>query len=128
MCTLCGKPFATTLCQFFDQSFISLTLSCPPQMARFILALVALLAVASSAEAAMSAQQVVNNIKNITTQSQALQVPAQTISIINGPLIVVGQGPFTVLLVGFTNIVSTATSAMVRHLSDMSVLLIARGD
>ncbi len=38
--------------------------------------------------------QVVSNIRTLTTKSQALQAPAQSITIINGPLIVIGQGPF----------------------------------
>jgi hypothetical protein len=40
--------------------------------------------------------QVVSNIKMITQKSQALQAPAQSISLINGPLILIGQGPFPV--------------------------------
>jgi hypothetical protein len=32
----------------------------------------------------------------ITQKSQALQAPAQSISLINGPLILIGQGPFPV--------------------------------
>jgi hypothetical protein len=40
--------------------------------------------------------QVVQNIQLITQKSQALQRPAQSISIVNGPLILIGQGPFPV--------------------------------
>jgi hypothetical protein len=40
--------------------------------------------------------QVVSNIKMITQKSQALQAPAQSITVINGPLIIIGQGPFPV--------------------------------
>jgi hypothetical protein len=32
----------------------------------------------------------------ITQKSQALQAPAQSITVINGPLIIIGQGPFPV--------------------------------
>ncbi len=40
--------------------------------------------------------QVVDNIRMLTQKSQALQAPAQSINIINGPLILIGQGPFPV--------------------------------
>ncbi|KAL7780447.1 hypothetical protein CFE70_010470, partial [Pyrenophora teres f. teres 0-1] len=44
--------------------------------------------------------------------SLKLQVPAQKISIVNGPLILIGQGPFPELIVGFADIVSKATLAI----------------
>lgn len=56
--------------------------------------------------------QVVSNIRMVTQKSQALQAPAQSITIINGPLIVIGQGPFPQIIAGFTDIVSTATTAI----------------
>ena len=56
--------------------------------------------------------QVVSNIRMVTQKSQALQAPAQSITIINGPLIVIGQGPFPQIITGFTDIVSTATTAI----------------
>jgi hypothetical protein len=75
--------------------------------------------------------QVVDNIRALTQKSQALQGPAQSISIINGPLILIGQGPFPVsetqlksdsshskltasqtIIAGFTDIVTTATVAI----------------
>ncbi len=40
--------------------------------------------------------QVVQNIQLITQKSQALQAPAQSINILNGPLILIGLGPFPV--------------------------------
>lgn len=46
--------------------------------------------------AAVTPQQVVGNIQALTTKSQALQAPAQSITIINGPLIIIGLGPFPV--------------------------------
>ncbi|KAH6685307.1 UVI-1 protein [Plectosphaerella plurivora] len=73
---------------------------------------VAALAVCSTALGQMTPSQVVDNIKSLTTKSQALQAPAQSISIINGPLIVVGLGPFPPLILGFTDIVTTATTAI----------------
>lgn len=56
--------------------------------------------------------QVVQNINIITQKSQALQAPAQSITIINGPLIIVGQGPFPQIIRGFADIVSTATTSL----------------
>lgn len=58
---------------------------------------VAALAVCSSTVfGQITPAQVVNNIRALTAKSQALQAPAQSINIINGPLIVVGLGPFPV--------------------------------
>jgi hypothetical protein len=51
---------------------------------------------ASVSTAVLTAPDVIVNINALTTKSQALQSPAQSISIINGPLIVIGQGPFPV--------------------------------
>ena len=62
--------------------------------------------------AAITPAQVVDNIKMVTQKSQALQAPAQSITIINGPLIVVGLGPFPPIIAGFTDIVSTVTTAI----------------
>jgi len=45
---------------------------------------------------ALTAQEIVSNVNALTTKSQALQAPAQSINIINGPLILIGQGPFPV--------------------------------
>lgn len=58
--------------------------------------IVAIIALAVPVIAQTTPAQVVDNIKLITQKSQALQGPAQSISIINGPLIVVGLGPFPV--------------------------------
>ena len=73
---------------------------------------VAALAVCSSAVAQLTPQQAVDNIRSLTTKSQALQAPAQSITIINGPLIVVGLGPFPPLIAGFVDLVATATTAI----------------
>ncbi|KAF4835729.1 hypothetical protein CGCTS75_v002219 [Colletotrichum tropicale] len=56
--------------------------------------------------------QVVSNINMITQKSQALQTPAQSITVVNGPLIIVGQGPFPEIIRGFVDIVSTATTSL----------------
>ncbi|KAH7041604.1 UVI-1 protein [Microdochium trichocladiopsis] len=75
-------------------------------------AVAALAACSDAVQAALTPAQMVSNIQVITQKSMALQGPAQQISIINGPLIVIGQGPFPALIVGFTDIVSTATTAI----------------
>jgi hypothetical protein len=56
----------------------------------------AFVALAVPAIAATTPAQVVENIKLITQKSQALQAPAQSISIVNGPLLIIGQGPLPV--------------------------------
>ncbi|KAI0407190.1 hypothetical protein F4802DRAFT_595416 [Xylaria palmicola] len=67
-------------------------------------------AMAATAMAAATPQQIADGIKSITQKSQALQAPAQSITILNAPLIIIGQGPFPQLITGFTDIVSTAAA------------------
>jgi hypothetical protein len=55
--------------------------------------------------------QVVDSIKQITQKSQALQEPAQTISIVNGPLLMVGQGPYPPIIHGLSDIVNTTQTS-----------------
>lgn len=59
-----------------------------------MLVALALLGCLAASNAALTPAQVVNNIKMLTQKSQALQGPANSITIVNGPLIVIGQGPF----------------------------------
>jgi hypothetical protein len=70
------------------------------------------MAMAVPVVAQLTPAQVVSNINMITQKSQALQAPAQSITIINGPLIIIGQGPFPQIITGFVDIVSTATTAI----------------
>lgn len=81
-------------------------------MVSFHKILIATLAVIAPITAQTTPAQVVSNIRMLTQKSQALQAPAQSITIINGPLIVIGQGPFPPIIAGFTDIVSTATTAL----------------
>ncbi|KAI2633414.1 hypothetical protein GGS21DRAFT_134270 [Xylaria nigripes] len=67
------------------------------------------LTMAASAMAAATPQQIADGIKSITQKSLALETPAQSITIVNAPLIVIGQGPFPTIIAGFTDIVSTAS-------------------
>jgi hypothetical protein len=60
-------------------------------------------------------KQIVDNLKSHTEKSQKLQAPAQSITIINGPLLIVGQGPFPQIIKGLTDLVETGT----QHISQM---------
>lgn len=62
--------------------------------------------------------QVVSYIQDLTQKSQALQDPANSISTINGPLLVVGQGPYPEIIKGLTDIVSSSTTT-ISHMRDM---------
>jgi len=57
---------------------------------------VAGLALCTSAIAQLTAPEVVRNIRTLTMKSQDLQAPANSINLVNTPLIIVGQGPFPV--------------------------------
>lgn len=46
--------------------------------------------------AALSPTQLTDGLKKLTTMAQDLQAPAQAITIVNAPLIIIGQGPFPV--------------------------------
>lgn len=59
--------------------------------------------------AAITPQEITSNLRTLTVKSQDLQRPAQSITIINGPLIVIGQGPFPVIITGFADIITLAT-------------------
>jgi len=64
---------------------------------------------AATAMGALTPSQLADGLKKVTQQSQDLQAPAQSITIVNAPLIIIGQGPFPTLIKGFTEIVTTAT-------------------
>jgi hypothetical protein len=72
----------------------------------------AAVALSAPVAAVLTPAQIVSNIQMLTSKSQALQAPAQSITIINGPLIVIGQGPFPQIIRGFADIVSTASTAI----------------
>ncbi|KAF7528766.1 hypothetical protein G7054_g10077 [Neopestalotiopsis clavispora] len=71
---------------------------------------VAALGLSNIVAAALTPAQIVDNINIITAKSQALQVPATSITLTNGPLIVVGLGPFPPIIAGFADIVRVVTS------------------
>ena len=88
------------------------------------------LAITSVAIAAVTPQQAVENIRALTTKSQALQAPAQSITLVDGALLPVGLGLYPVstivsekhkaqgganraqqIITGFVDIVSTAIAS-----------------
>ncbi|KAK3896605.1 hypothetical protein C8A05DRAFT_48406 [Staphylotrichum tortipilum] len=69
--------------------------------------------------AAASPAQIADAIESITKQSEALQAPAQSITILNAPLIAIGQGPFPALIAGFSDIISAFTT-LTAQLNDAS--------
>jgi hypothetical protein len=60
-------------------------------------------------------KQIVDNLNSLTEKSQKLQAPAQSITIINGPTIIIGQGPFPQIIKGLVDFVETGT----QHISQM---------
>ncbi|KAL2061496.1 hypothetical protein VTL71DRAFT_6873 [Oculimacula yallundae] len=76
--------------------------------------IVAMIALTVPVIAQTTPAQVVDNIKLLTQKSQALQGPAQSVTLLNGPLVIIGLGPFPKLIVGFTDIVTTTTVALVQ--------------
>lgn len=62
------------------------------------------------AENKASPADIVKAIKSLTAKTQALGAPATTITLVNGPLLIVGQGPFPYIIRGFSDIVNEGTS------------------
>ncbi|KAL2194704.1 UVI-1 [Corynascus similis CBS 632.67] len=60
--------------------------------------------------AAVTPQQIADSLKSITKQARELQAPAQSITNVNAPLIIIRQGPLPPLIKGFEEIVSTANA------------------
>ena len=67
------------------------------------------------------ATQIVTTIKDLTKRSQDLQAPAQSINLLNGPLIIIGQGPFPHIIKALEGIVSTATAELAQMQSRPAV-------
>ncbi|KAJ3039665.1 hypothetical protein HDV00_012009 [Rhizophlyctis rosea] len=74
-----------------------------------------LLTFLTAAFAALTPQQIADNWKIITSKSQALQAPAQSITIINAPLIVIGQGPFPTIIAGYTELINIGSTAIAQE-------------
>ncbi|KFZ01123.1 hypothetical protein V501_10193 [Pseudogymnoascus sp. VKM F-4519 (FW-2642)] len=61
------------------------------------------LAATTVVTAATTPQQVVECFRALTHNAKSLERTAQSISVINAPLIVIGQGPFAVIISGFSD-------------------------
>ncbi|EGX45401.1 hypothetical protein AOL_s00170g108 [Orbilia oligospora ATCC 24927] len=81
----------------------------------------ALALLAAPSIAALTPAQMVGNIEMLTTKSKALQNPANSITLVNGPLIVIGLGPFPQIIAGFTEIV-TITSTAITQMQGSAVI------
>ncbi|KAF2819630.1 hypothetical protein CC86DRAFT_306745 [Ophiobolus disseminans] len=62
--------------------------------------------------AAQTSAQIVTTLTSLTTKSRAILPDAQSISLVNGPLFIIGQGPIPKVINGFRDIVVTATNAL----------------
>ncbi|EGX88624.1 hypothetical protein CCM_08669 [Cordyceps militaris CM01] len=65
---------------------------------------------AALAAAAATPEQIVTGINVLTQKTSALQGPAQSITILNAPLIIIGQGPFPQIIAGYSDLVSTTNT------------------
>ncbi|KAK4177409.1 hypothetical protein QBC36DRAFT_371771 [Triangularia setosa] len=83
------------------------------------------LAVATPAIAALTPAQIVTALRDLTTKSQALQTPAQQITIINGPLIIIGLGPFPQIIKGFTEIITITTATVPQIVDTPTITVVA---
>ncbi|KAF3317413.1 hypothetical protein TWF173_011067 [Orbilia oligospora] len=81
----------------------------------------ALALLAAPSIAALTAAQMVGNIQLLTSKSMALQTPAKSITLLNGPLIAVGLGPFPQIITGFTEII-TITSTAITQMQGSAVI------
>ncbi|KAK3949286.1 hypothetical protein QBC32DRAFT_220085 [Pseudoneurospora amorphoporcata] len=61
---------------------------------------------------ALNAQAMVDGLNQLTTKAQALQAPAKSITILNSPLLMIGQGPWPAIIAGYSDIVTTATTVI----------------
>ncbi|KAH8592201.1 hypothetical protein B0O99DRAFT_743960 [Bisporella sp. PMI_857] len=56
-----------------------------------------------------STTQITQNIQVLATKSQTLIAPAQAMNITNAPLLLIGQGPWSQVITGFTDILTTGS-------------------
>lgn len=81
-------------------------------MVSFLKVVIAAAALVIPAIAQTTPAQVVQNIQLITQKSQDLQVPAQSVNTVNGPLIIIGRGPFPVCITIWLPIYDKVTNAI----------------
>ncbi|ATY62494.1 hypothetical protein A9K55_008922 [Cordyceps militaris] len=65
---------------------------------------------AALAAAAATPEQIVTGINSLTEKMAALQAPAQSITVVNAPLLLIGQGPFPQIIAGFQDIANSANA------------------
>lgn len=110
-------PFRPKECLFLTA--VSLTISslgtgamASPAVLRLLAVSALLLLCAPTTSASATPSQLVDSIRRATAQGQALQAPAQSITIINGPLIVVDLGPYPLIIAGLTKLNTDLNSSI----------------
>jgi hypothetical protein len=83
-----------------------------PALLRLLAVSALLLLCAPTTSASATPSQLVDSIRRATAQGQALQAPAQSITIINGPLIVVDLGPYPLIIAGLTKLNTDLNSSI----------------
>jgi hypothetical protein len=86
------------------------------------------LALAAPIAAQATPAQIVTNINRLTSKTQALQPVAESLSLVNGPLIVIGQGPFPKIIQGYVDIVTTATNDLQQYQTTAPIAAGAEAD
>lgn len=66
--------------------------------------------IAAPVIAALTPAALADGLGQLMTKTQALNDPANSITILNAPLIVIGQGPFPQIIAGLDDITSTAST------------------
>jgi hypothetical protein len=69
------------------------------------------LALCAGALADYTAPELVSSIQALTGKCNALQAPANSVTVVNGPLILSKQGPYPQIISGLQDIVQVATSS-----------------
>lgn len=59
--------------------------------------------------------QTQDELRRVTGKFNALLPLSQSITIINGPLVIIGQGPFPPIIASFTDILTTVTTLLAQH-------------
>ncbi|KAK4097325.1 UVI-1 [Parathielavia hyrcaniae] len=71
--------------------------------------------IAAPVVVALSAQQTADGLNMLSQKSTKLNGHAQSITVANGPLIVIGQGPFSEIISGYSDIISTANTLIAQQ-------------
>ncbi|KAH7071891.1 hypothetical protein BKA63DRAFT_59355 [Paraphoma chrysanthemicola] len=79
-------------------------------MVSFTTILTSALALAAPIVAQSTPAQIISTLNTLTSKTQALQPIANTISAVNGVLLVIGQGPYPPIIQGLQEIITIATA------------------